>query len=124
MFSGSTSGPLPMAVSQVEARWNLGLREGISHRLALLPVGKPAHGRLEKEHAQDGKQDNKLKDDEPNQRFPPGHVPEPVPVQGHEKRYDSGAFAHNVVGFHKSSESPGIIQIKINWFKGPVRPGT
>lgn len=58
----------------------MGLCEDIANLLALLFIGQPAHGRLEEKDAEDGKKDDELKDNQPNQRLAPGHVAETVPV--------------------------------------------
>ena len=70
-------------------------REGGAHRLALLLVREALHGRLEEENAKDGEEDDEFEHYEPHQGLSPGHVPEPVPVQGSEKREYAGAPGHD-----------------------------
>ena len=48
-----------------------------------------AHGRLEKENSENGKEDEKFENNKPYQRTAPGHIPEPIPVKGIEKRKNS-----------------------------------
>ena len=68
------------------------LSQGGTHLFALFLVREPAHSRLEEENAKDAKQDDEFKQDEPDQGLSPGHIPEPVPVQGGKKREYAGRF--------------------------------
>ena len=52
-----------------------------THQLAFLLVCETAHGRFEEEQTENGEEDEDFKENEPNERPSPGHVPEAVPVE-------------------------------------------
>ena len=65
------------------------LCQPLPHHLAFLLLRHAPHGGFEKEDPQDGEEADQFEYDEPDQRFPPGQVPESVPVEGQEEGNDS-----------------------------------